>query len=65
MWKIKIKQLIDAGLTQVEIAAHCSVSQGLISQLFHGKVESLNWEAGDKLNKLHGRIMRKKKRETN
>lgn len=53
-WTNIISELIEAGLTQVEIASACETTQSNISDLLNGKRKKPNWELGDALLKLHG-----------
>jgi transcriptional regulator with XRE-family HTH domain len=52
-WKSLIQGLIDAGMTQVQIAAECGVRQSSVSDLFRGKSTRPNYEFGRKLEALH------------
>lgn len=51
-WKALIQKLIDAGLTQMQIASACGVRQSSVSDLYRGKSESPNFDFGMKLVKL-------------
>ena len=58
-WTQIIRDLMAAGLTQIEIARRIGASQALVSALLNGKRRSPNWKLGDSLIKLHARTMRK------
>ena len=51
-WKKLIQDLIDAGMTQVEIAAECEVAQSSVSALASGKSNSPRYEFGVRLESL-------------
>lgn len=55
-----IKELIDSGMTQAEIARRCATSQGYISDMINGRRKCPNWILGDALIRLHRK--RKSKR---
>jgi len=51
-WKKLIQELIAAGMTQVQIAAECGVSQSSVSDLFRGASKSPSYDFGKKLEAL-------------
>lgn len=51
-----VKELIDSGLTQSEIAKKCSTSQGHISDILSGRRKCPNWILGDALVNLHKEV---------
>lgn len=52
MIKNLIQQLLDAGLTQAEIARKANVPQPRISDIANGKQATINYEAGKRLERL-------------
>lgn len=52
-WKILIQNLIDNGLTQVQIAERCHTGQSHISGLLTGYRKCPNWHLGEMLRNLH------------
>ena len=45
-WKTLIQKLIDMGMTQQQIAAHCGVSQSSISDLASGNAKKPRFDTG-------------------
>lgn len=58
-WKLLIKELLDSGMTQVEIANFIGVKQPSIVDILQDRVKSVRWDMGDKILKLHKKIKRK------
>jgi len=54
-WKNLIKGLLDAGMTQVQIAEACETGQSHISSLYRGDRKQPNWLLGDRLVALHAK----------
>lgn len=52
-WKKVIADLLDSGMTQVQIAAKCGVSQSSVSDLYRGASKKPSFEFGSKLMELH------------
>lgn len=52
-WKKIIKELMNTGLTQSQIASRCNTGQSNISGLLTGKRKSPGWSLGESLLKLH------------
>jgi predicted XRE-type DNA-binding protein len=53
MWTTLIQEIIDSGLTQVQIADLVHTGQSHISSLLRGERRQPNWELGDALIRLH------------
>lgn len=51
-WKALIQRLIDAGMTQAQIAEKCGASQAAVSDLFRGETASPRFDFGMKLQQL-------------
>ncbi len=60
MWKEIISDLKQAGWTQARIAQAVGVEQPTVSDLFNGRISQPRWDSGDKLKKLHRRVLKKK-----
>lgn len=52
-WPKLIQDLIDSGLTQVQIAESCQTGQSHISALLNGSRKCPNWALGEALRNLH------------
>ena len=52
-WNKIVAEIKETGMTQSEIADHCGVSAGTLSELCSGKVMEPKWSKGDALIKLH------------
>lgn len=52
-WKNMIRELMESGVTQLQMAARLQVSQGTISDLYTGRTATPNWTTGEALRKLH------------
>ena len=53
-WTLLIKDLIDSGLTQAEIAERVGCRQGYVSDVLNGRRgKSLSYEIGSRLIELH------------
>jgi len=52
-WKKLIADLLASGMTQTEIAAHCGVGQGTVSDLYRGSTRQPTYDFGDALRRLH------------
>ena len=61
-WKLIIQQLLDAGMTQQTIADACATNQSHISGIYRRRCMCPNWDLGERLRKLHERVMRKRNR---
>lgn len=61
-WKQIIFDLRESGLTQVEIASRANVAQSAISELSSGKTTEPRFSTGQRLQKLHRSVMRRKVR---
>ena len=48
-----IQELLDGGMTQVEIAEHCDCRQSTISDIHTGKTQMPNFALGLALVELH------------
>ena len=59
MWKSIIQDLLDAGMTQVDIAESIGVAQTTISELFNERIREPGWAKGDALLKLHSSLAKK------
>lgn len=55
-WKALLKDLKDAGHTQVQIAERCGVSQSSVSELSRGEIKSPSFDFGTKLLQMHGEL---------
>lgn len=51
-----IKELIDSGMTQSDIAQACSITQPYVSDLLTGRRNCPNWVIGDALISLHKEV---------
>ena len=56
-WKTLLKELKDAGQTQVLIAARCGVSQSSVSELSRGDIKSPSFDFGTKLLQMHAELI--------
>lgn len=56
-WQKIIQDLVDAGMTQAQIAVACKTGQSHISGLLRGDRKSPNWQLGDALLKLHADLI--------
>ena len=54
-----LKELRDAGMTQVEIASAAGVTQPTISDLASGKTKKPSFDLGNKLQELHRKVSRR------
>lgn len=54
-WKALIQRLLDAGMTQVQIAADCGVAQSSVSDLYRGASKSPSFDFGARLVALDQR----------
>lgn len=61
-WKKLIQDLLDSGLTQVEIGRRVDCSQPTIAALASGAQKEVRWTTGDKLRRLHLRAVGRRKR---
>lgn len=52
-WPKLIQDLVDSGLTQVQIAESCQTGQSHISALLNGSRKCPNWALGEALRNLH------------
>jgi hypothetical protein len=59
-WIKLITELMDCKIRQATISREIGLSQPAIVDLLKSKTLTVKWEVGDKLIKLHKRVMRKK-----
>lgn len=52
-WKKLIGDLLQAGMTQQEIADRCGSKQSTISEIYRGDTADPRYALGEKLKKLH------------
>lgn len=52
-WKLIIADLMNAGVTQVEMASHCDCGQSTISEIYRGEIKNPAWRIGSVLVDLH------------
>lgn len=52
-WTRLLRELKEAGMTQVQIAAECGVTQTTISELFRGDIATPSYDYGARLVALH------------
>lgn len=57
-WKALIRDLIETGLTQQQIAQACGTGQSHISALARGSRKSPGWELGERILRLHAERLR-------
>lgn len=50
--KNRLQHLTDAGLSQAEIAQHLGIAQSTVSDLYRGRLKSVRYEVGKKLDAL-------------
>lgn len=62
-WKRLIQELLDAALTQAEIASRCGVKQSTVSDLYRLPERTPNYDFGRALIDLHKRTTRASKRK--
>jgi len=66
MWQSVIQEILDSGMTQVEISEalrerhETKVNQSYISQLYRGEIKAPNWELGNAIIALRDEITAKK-----
>ena len=48
-WTLVIKDLLDSGMTQAQIADACDTGQSHISSIYRGDRKVPNWSLGDRL----------------
>jgi DNA-binding Xre family transcriptional regulator len=60
MIKQMVTDILDRGVTQMELAETIGCSQPKISLIVNGKVDMLNYQQYDKLAKVHKNVMRRK-----
>ena len=58
-WKSLLHDLRELGMTQEEIAAALCSTQSCISDLATGKTRDPAFAVGDKLQRLHAKLMRR------
>lgn len=56
-WTKLIQDLVDHGLTQIQIANHCKTGQSYISGLLTGNRTCPSWRIGESLRELHAEKM--------
>jgi len=61
-WKNLIKELLDDGMTQVQIAEEVETGQSHISSLYREVRKRPNWLLGDRLVALHAKRCKTGKR---
>ncbi|MEK7499827.1 MAG: hypothetical protein AAB649_04440 [Patescibacteria group bacterium] len=59
-WTKIIQDLLDAGLTQAQIADSCATGQSHISGLYRGERKCPNYDLGEKILALHSIKCKKK-----
>jgi transcriptional regulator with XRE-family HTH domain len=59
-WRQLIADLIEAGITQEQIAERCAVSQPTVSDLARGATKAPRFDFGTKLVELHRKTCRRK-----
>jgi hypothetical protein len=59
-WIKLITELMDCKIRQATISREIGLSQPAIVDLLKSKTLTVKWEVGDKLIKMHKRVMRKK-----
>lgn len=52
-WTKLLTDLKAAGMTQVQIAAECGVTQTSVSELFRGEIKNPSYDFGARLTALH------------
>lgn len=50
--KHTLQRLTDAGLSQAEIASNLGIAQSTVSDLYRGRLKSVRYEVGKKLDAL-------------
>ncbi len=58
-WKLLIAELCAAGMTQTEIGERVGLSQSSVSDLVRGITRTVGWDTGNKLVRLHKRLVGK------
>lgn len=65
-WKRIIAELSEAGLTQAQIGAYVRHPQSWVSYVANAPDNfDVRWEDGERLRKLHARVMRQKRKAAN
>jgi transcriptional regulator with XRE-family HTH domain len=59
-WKQLIADLLEAGMTQQEIADRCGSKQTTISEIARGVTADPRYALGEKLRRLHARKLAKR-----
>lgn len=62
-WKQLIADLVALGQTYQQIGDACGMSKGHVHDLKTGRHDDVLWARGEKLRKLHARLMRRKLKE--
>lgn len=57
MFKDLVTELRECGMTFPQIAKKCGCSTGGIEAIYHGRAKEPRWSTGDKLIRLHKRMM--------
>ncbi len=61
-WQQMVKDLLESGLTQMQLADKLSCSQSMVSDLASGERGSrLSWELGNAIIKAHDQIRKSRK----
>ena len=61
-WQEKIKEIIDSGMSQTEIATHAGCSNNTIHMQYRGKTLDPTFELGNKILELNKKAKAKAKR---
>ena len=61
-WKTPIDDIQALGYSQAWIGAEIKKSQPWIADLYSGRYKDVKWSDGEKLRKLHSKLMRSHKR---
>lgn len=63
-WNELLSDILSRGWTQAQIAAEMGRPQSWVSDIHRGRYHDLKWADGDKLIRLHRRLMRRGARHT-
>lgn len=58
-WKKLILEIMEAGMTQMQIADHVGRSQAWVSAVALGKYSDLRWADGEALKAVHAETVKK------
>ncbi len=62
-WQAIIKDLIEDGYTQTQLAIECGVGQTTVSDLARGASTDPSYSFGRALNELHERLLKRRQRQ--